>query len=62
MTDEAARRWLEDRRADLRNLIARATTQDRLDAIYHARRVEFDADLTRHLQQRMTAIKAGVVP
>jgi phage gp46-like protein len=60
MTDAGARLWHLDRLRDLRRLIDRARTPEALAKIEQAAGHEFDADLRRHLQQRMTALKAGV--
>lgn len=61
MTDDQARRWHEDQLRDLRGLIDRAKTTEALHDLYLTRRREIDAspELTRHLQQRMTALKAA---
>jgi hypothetical protein len=59
MTDAQARAWHRDRQRDLRRLIDRATTPEGLAAIARTAGHEFDGELRRHIQQRMSAIKAG---
>ena len=58
MTDPQARTWHHARLADLRRLIERADTLDRLAHIEATTRHEMDDALRRALQQRVTALKA----
>jgi hypothetical protein len=58
MTDEGARLWHTQRKADLAALIARAKSLDALDRLHQQAGHELDNDLRRQLQQRMTALKA----
>lgn len=58
MTDEGARLWHVQRKAELSGMIARAKSVDALDRLYRATQHELDTDHERQIQQRMTALKA----
>jgi hypothetical protein len=58
MTDDQARLWHIQRKADLARLIDRQTSIDALERLRQAAGHEFDADLHRRLARRVMDIKA----
>jgi hypothetical protein len=58
MTDDQARLWHVQRKADLVRLIDRQTSVEALERLRQAAGHEFDSDLHRRLAQRVMNIKA----
>ena len=58
MTDQQARLWHQQRKADLQALIIRARDMTALDKIQRTAGHEFDADLTAFMAARVRVMKS----
>jgi len=58
VTDEQARLWHVQRKAELSAMIARSRSLDALDRLYRATQHELDADHDRLIKQRVAELKA----